>query len=100
MLLLSENEIVTDDEYLEEDSCNTQTLHEKLIGKHILGSSRQKTYFTTSFLEYAKKPLSVLIVDDSPYNLLVLNELLKTISKVTSVSTALNGELAMEAILR
>ena len=42
----------------------------------------------------------MLIVDDSPYNLLVLKELLKTISKVSSVSTALNGELALEAMLR
>ncbi len=44
--------------------------------------------------------LSVLLVDDSPYNLLVLNELLKSIPKVTSVKTAMNGEQALEAIER
>jgi len=39
-----------------------------------------------------------LIVDDSPYNLLVLDELLKDIPNVGKVDQALNGEIAITKV--
>eukprot|EP00347_Sterkiella_histriomuscorum_P017803 403347931 len=38
-------------------------------------------------------------IDDSPYNLLVMKELLKTIPNVYETQTALNGQQAIDAIL-
>eukprot|EP00347_Sterkiella_histriomuscorum_P022901 403336731 len=48
---------------------------------------------------FNQKKLNILVVDDAPYNLLVMNELLKQIEKVKQIETALNGFKAVEMIL-
>lgn len=40
--------------------------------------------------------MQVLLVDDSPYNLIVLEELLKQIPKPITLVTALNGVQALK----
>ena len=45
-----------------------------------------------------RKKYKVLVVDDSTYNLFVMQELLQLITPIRSVTTALNGQEALSVI--
>ena len=47
----------------------------------------------------SNRTVNALIVDDSPYNLFVLEEMLQTYKKVKRIDQALNGEDAIKKIL-
>lgn len=59
------------------------------------------SFFNFSIATRQKKQ-RILIVDDSPYNLFVLEEIIKTILKGNTykIVTALNGKEALDEILK
>ena len=54
-------------------------------------------------LEEEKEPerpsMRVLVVDDSPYNLFVMGELIKSINPQVAVVNAINGKEAIDTIM-
>ena len=46
-----------------------------------------------------ERPFSVLIVDDSAYNLFVLQELIRSIDSAIHVDSALNGQIALDLVM-
>ncbi len=58
---------------------------------------------THSFIHSQNQEISnsidVLIVDDSPYNLFVMEEVLRNIDRNLQVKTAINGQDALEVIM-
>eukprot|EP00347_Sterkiella_histriomuscorum_P020099 403339107 len=47
---------------------------------------------------HSRQDINVFLVDDAPYNLLVMQQLLKQLKQVRCVQTALNGKQAIEAL--
>ena len=48
---------------------------------------------------FENEKLNIYLVDDAPYNLLVMKELLKTLPCVNEVQTALSGQQAIDNII-
>ena len=46
-----------------------------------------------------ERPFSVLIVDDSAYNLFVLQELIRSIDSAIHVESALNGQIGIDLVM-
>ncbi len=70
-------------------------IHERL---HTLpNNAHQEEEGKDHELEYAN--LRILCVDDSSYNLFVLEELIRSFVPNTTIHTALNGQLALKEIL-
>ena len=47
----------------------------------------------------AQIQVKVLVVDDSPYNLFVMKELINSIDKTILIKTAINGKEAIEILI-
>eukprot|EP00347_Sterkiella_histriomuscorum_P019575 403341108 len=48
----------------------------------------------------SQQDINVFLVDDAPYNLLVMQQLLKQLKQVRCIQTALNGKQAIEALFQ
>lgn len=68
-------------------------LTESVITESLINSSNSMR------LSASGTPLRLLLVDDQPYNLFVLREILLTINPTYIVDEALNGQIALDLIL-
>ncbi|TNV85225.1 hypothetical protein FGO68_gene1273 [Halteria grandinella] len=67
-----------------------ETVENQQLFKQVSGTLQQAAQ---------KQPLKILCVDDSSYNLFVIEELLKEVDSKAIIHTALNGQIALNIIL-